>query len=280
MNPIIDKILNKVMIEKAMGREMAGEDILEEIEKSFGSAPVGEIRTWSGVEYIKTPKGWRRKPKGFKEKKPAETEKPKESLVDMINRKLREGHAAVKDDMHADALKIAGAKDDKKKNDDWKVTPKSVTDKFKVGDHVMYAGKEMILTRISKDGRFQNGIEMKFANEGDKTPTGSTTKVGNMQYAKPVGGERGEKKGYASMDIKEAKKELVGKKITFKEYFSDGRGGYKDGEGEIKNVRLYGKEKQPIAEIDFPNGDSATISLDQLDKRQAIGYKIEFDNNQ
>lgn len=72
MNPIIDRILNKAMIEKAMGREMAGEDILSEFEKSFGSAPIGEIRTWNGVEYIKTPKGWRRKPKGFREGKSVE----------------------------------------------------------------------------------------------------------------------------------------------------------------------------------------------------------------
>lgn len=73
---------------------------------------------------------------------------------------------------------------------------------------------------------------------------------------------------------------MVGKKITFKEYFSDGRGSYKDGVGEIERVRLYGKEKQPIAEIGFPNGDGVTISLDQLDKRKAAGYKIEFDDNQ
>lgn len=93
-------------------------------------------------------------------------------------------------------------------------------------------------------------------------------------------GDKNEKREYASMDIKESKKFLVGKKITFKEYFSDGRGSYKDGVGEIERVRLYGKEKQPIAEIGFPNGDGITISLDQLDKREAMGYKIEFDDNQ
>lgn len=88
-----------------------------------------------------------------------------------------------------------------------------------------------------------------------------------------------EGKQYASMDIKEAKKELVGKKITFKEYFFDGIDSYKDAEGEIKKVRLYGKEKQPIAEIDFPNGDGITISLEQLDKRQAAQFKIEFNDS-
>lgn len=61
-----------------------------------------------------------------------------------------------------------------------------MTDQLKVGDRVMYNGKEMILTRISKDGRFQNGIEMKFANEGDSTPTGGKTLLGNMMYAKRV----------------------------------------------------------------------------------------------
>jgi hypothetical protein len=86
-------------------------------------------------------------------------------------------------------------------------------------------------------------------------------------------------KQYASMDIKEAKKELVGKKITFKEYFFDGIDSYKDAEGEIKRVRLYGKDKTPIAEIDFPNGDSVTVSLDQLDKRQAAQFKIEFNDS-
>lgn len=178
--------------------------VLEVIEKSK-PAQMGEVRTWGGKEYIKTPKGWRPKPKGYKEggekKEGAGKEGKGESLVDMINRKPREGHNSVKDDMHEDAKRIA---------------------------------------------------------EGDKN----------------------EKREYASMDIKESKKFLVGKKITFKEYFSDGRGSYKDGVGEIERVRLYGKEKQPIAEIGFPNGDGITISLDQLDKRETMGYKIEFDDNQ
>lgn len=90
---------------------------------------------------------------------------------------------------------------------------------------------------------------------------------------------KSEGKQYAPMDIKEAKKELVGKKITFKEYFFDGVDSYKDAEGEIKKVRLYGKEKQPIAEIDFPNGDGITISLEQLDKRKAMQYEIEFNDS-
>lgn len=192
-------IANRVAIEKAMGKEFTESDCLDLLEKAGKAAQMGEVRVWSGKEYIKTPKGWRPKPKGYKEGTGKEGKG--ESLVDMINRKLREGHNSVKDDMHEDAKRIA---------------------------------------------------------EGDKN----------------------EKREYASMDIKESKKFLVGKKITFKEYFSDGRGSYKDGVGEIERVRLYGKEKQPIAEIGFPNGDGITISLDQLDKREAMGYKIEFDDNQ
>lgn len=202
---LVEEIKRKAFIAKSMGQEFTDENYLEEIEKSMGRAQMGEVRTWGGKEYIKTPKGWRPKPKGYKEggekKEGAGKEGKGESLVDMINRKLREGHNSVKDDMHEDAKRIA---------------------------------------------------------EGDKN----------------------EKREYASMDIKESKKFLVGKKITFKEYFSDGRGSYKDGVGEIERVRLYGKEKQPIAEIGFPNGDGITISLDQLDKREAMGYKIEFDDNQ
>lgn len=244
-------IANRVAIEKAMGKEFTESDCLDLLEKAGKAAQMGEVRTWGGKEYIKTPKGWRPKPKGYKEgeKKQEVTE--------------------------------AGNPVGKPES----VTPKKVTDQLKVGDRVMYNGKEMTLTRISKDGRFQNGIEMKFVNEGDSTQTGGKTLLGNMMYAKPVKeekaeGDKNEKREYASMDIKESKKFLVGKKITFKEYFSDGRGSYKDGVGEIERVRLYGKEKQPIAEIGFPNGDGITISLDQLDKREAMGYKIEFDDNQ
>ena len=39
---------------------------LDIIEKARG-AQLGEIRTWGGKEYVKTPKGWRPKPKGYKE---------------------------------------------------------------------------------------------------------------------------------------------------------------------------------------------------------------------
>lgn len=148
---LVEEIKRKAFIAKSMGQEFTDENYLEEIEKAMGRAQMGEVRTWGGKEYIKTPKGWRPKPKGYKESETKETT-PK-------------GNPVIKPE---------------------KTTPKNVTDKLKVGDHIMYAGKEMILTRISKDGRFQNGIEMKFAKEGETTPTGSKTKVGNMMYAAPV----------------------------------------------------------------------------------------------
>lgn len=145
---------------------------LEVIEKSRG-AQIGEVRTWGGKEYIKTPKGWRLKPKGYKEgeKKQEVTE--------------------------------AGNPVGKPES----VTPKKVTDQLKVGDRVMYRGKLMELTRISKDGRFQNGIEMKFVNEGDSTPTGGKTLQGNMMYAKPVKEEKDDRGNKVeSKDDERAKK--------------------------------------------------------------------------
>lgn len=89
--------------------------------------------------------------------------------------------------------------------------------------------------------------------------------------------EESSSKKYAEMDIKEAKKELLGKEITFKKYFFDGVDSYKDAVGKINQVRLYGKEKQPVLAADFPNGDSVQISLKQLDERKASNYEIGFD---
>ena len=70
---------------------------------------------------------------------------------------------------------------------------------------------------------------------------------------------------YSDMDIKDAKKALVGKVVTLKDYWPDGRGGSQDAVGEIKNVRLYGKDKLPIAQISYPNGDEQLIRLDEID---------------
>lgn len=131
---------------------------------------------------------------------------------------------------------------------------------------------EEINTLVAKKTMAEEAVKQA---KGEKKP--EKKEEPKKEATKPEAKSEG--KQYASMDIKEAKKELVGKKITFKEYFFDGADSYKDAEGEIKKVRLYGKEKQPIAEIDFPNGDGITISLEQLDKRKAMQYEIEFNDS-
>ena len=79
------------------------------------------------------------------------------------------------------------------------------------------------------------------------------------------GGGKKKTESYASMDIKDAEKALVGKVVTLSDYWGDGRGGSQDAIGEIKNVRLYGKNKTPIAEVVYPNGDEQQIRLDEID---------------
>lgn len=131
---------------------------------------------------------------------------------------------------------------------------------------------EEINTLVAKKTMAEEAVKQA---KGEKKP--EEKEESKKEATKPEAKSEG--KQYAPMDIKEAKKELVGKKITFKEYFFDGVDSYKDAEGEIKKVRLYGKEKQPIAEIDFPNGDGITISLEQLDKRKTMQYEIEFNDS-
>lgn len=131
---------------------------------------------------------------------------------------------------------------------------------------------EEINTLVAKKTMAEEAVKQA---KGEKKP--EKKEEPKQEATKPEAKSEG--KQYASMDIKEAKKELVGKKITFKEYFFDGVDSYKDAEGEIKKVRFYGKEKRPIAEIDFPNGDGITISLEQLDKRKAMQYEIEFNDS-
>lgn len=131
---------------------------------------------------------------------------------------------------------------------------------------------EEINTLVAKKTMAEEAVKQA---KGEKKP--EEKEESKKEAPKPEAKSEG--KQYAPMDIKEAKKELVGKKITFKEYFFDGVDSYKDAEGEIKKVRLYGKEKQPIAEIDFPNGDGITISLEQLDKRKVMQYEIEFNDS-
>lgn len=131
---------------------------------------------------------------------------------------------------------------------------------------------EEINTLVSKKTMAEEAVKQA---KGEKKP--EKKEEPKKEATKPEAKSEG--KQYASMDIKEAKKELVGKKITFKEYFFDGVGSYKDAEGEIKKVRLSGREKRPIAEIVFHNGDGITISLEQLDKRKVMQYEIEFNDS-
>lgn len=105
----------------------------------------------------------------------------------------------------------------------------------------------------------------------------TSKKINEAQKKEAEKKEESSSKKYAEMDIKEAKKELLGKEITFKKYFFDGVDSYKDAVGKINQVRLYGKEKQPVLAADFPNGDSIQISLKQLDERKALNYEIGFD---
>lgn len=214
-------IANRVFIEKSMGKDISDESCLDVLEKAGKKAQLGEVRTWGGKEYVKTPKGWRPKPKGYKEK---EGEKNKleggEKELELFNKDGDQLNIRVYKDGGVKVEGLNVRKDFDSKTEAWnflvrngyttskkettpkgnpvikpeKITPKNITDQLKVGDHVMYNGKEMILTRISKDGRFQNGIEMKFAKEGETTPTGSKTKVGNMMYATPIDGNARENK--------------------------------------------------------------------------------------
>lgn len=131
---------------------------------------------------------------------------------------------------------------------------------------------EEINTLVAKKTMAEEAVKQA---KGEKKP--EEKEESKKEATKPEAKSEG--KQYAPMDIKEARKELVGKKITFKKYFFDGVDSYKDAEGEIKKVRLYGKGKQPIAEIDFPNGDGITISLEQLDKRKVMRHEIEFNDS-
>lgn len=73
-------------------------------------------------------------------------------------------------------------------------------------------------------------------------PAASTTTSQKKEETASVSNEE----KFADMDIKEAKKKLVGKNLTFKDYWSDGKGGSVDATGKITNVRLYGKNKHQL----------------------------------
>jgi hypothetical protein len=95
---------------------------------------------------------------------------------------------------------------------------------------------EEINTLVAKKTMAEEAVKQA---KGEKKP--EKKEEPKKEAAKPEAKSEG--KQYAPMDIKEAKKELVGKKITFKEYFFDGVDSYKDAEGEIKKVRQGVDEK-------------------------------------
>lgn len=96
-NQMAQNIANRIAIEKSMGKDFTPEDCLDLIEKAGRGAPLGEVRTWNGKEYIKTPKGWRPKPKGYKdggnkeEKKTTDGEKKQWNMTDGNGIKWRIG---------------------------------------------------------------------------------------------------------------------------------------------------------------------------------------------
>lgn len=157
-----------------------------------------------------------------------------------------------------------------KKSDDWNdnlsgyKTPPfegavKVAD-LKVGDKLVAKnGRTMTVIGVNKtkDG---TDVGVKFDNPRIGDGTHWSVFNNNSYY-----GAKKAVDSYASMDIKDAKKALVGKVVTLVDYWPDGRGGSQDAIGEIKNVRLYGKSKTPIAEVVYPNGDEQMIRLDEID---------------
>ena len=202
-------------------------------------------------------------------KKPSMKLKSKEA-----DRKELEKQVADYEKDHADVIKRIEVKNGKKKadkkSDDWndnlsgyKTSPfegaVKVAD-LKVGDKLVGKnGRTMTVIGVNKtkDG---TDVGVKFDNPRIGDGTHWSVFNNNSYY-----GAKKSVDSYASMDIKDAKKALVGKVVTLVDYWPDGRGGSQDAIGEIKNVRLYGKNKTPIAEVVYPNGDEQMIRLDEID---------------
>ena len=179
--------------------------------------------------------------------------------------------------LKAAGVKIEGANNEKKgvaSNTDASTGNKALTSS-QIKKQVEDFGAEFVGMK-SKDGKSAFAVKFKDGYWDSKDfekrfGYKSTTNIGNYyEFAIPSGGSSNgnEKKAvdsYASMDIKDAKKALVGKVVTLVDYWPDGRGGSQDAIGEIKNVRLYGKNKTPIAEVVYPNGDEQMIRLDEID---------------
>lgn len=85
-----------------------------------------------------------------------------------------------------------------------------------------------------------------------------------------------EPKKYSNMDIKDAKKALMGKTIAIKDYWGDGRGGSQDAVGKITKVYLYGSQKIPVVEITYNPREKQEIRLSDIDdgKLTNSNYKV------
>ena len=77
---------------------------------------------------------------------------------------------------------------------------------------------------------------------------------------------------YSEMELKDAKKALMGKVVTIKDYWPNGRGtGMSDAVGKITNVRLYGKDKTAVATLTYPTGDTEDVRLSDIDRGKITG---------
>lgn len=146
-------------------------------------------------------------------------------------------------------------------------------EKAKHQDGDMHPNGKWVWRASANGGKGDWRVAKPGGSKAKKTaPAASTTTSQKKEETASVSNEE----KFADMDIKEAKKKLVGKNLTFKDYWSDGKGGSVDATGKITNVRLYGKNKQPVASVEFENGDSATVSLKQIDEGKAAGYDLSL----
>ena len=91
---IMRGVANQIAIQKAMGHDITDIDCLDMLEKAGRAAQIGDIRTWGNKDYIKTPKGWRPVPVGFKPSAKGEKKEGPEFSVEKEG-KLRPGTAVI-----------------------------------------------------------------------------------------------------------------------------------------------------------------------------------------
>lgn len=160
---------------------------------------------------------------------------------------------------------INGTKVTVTKNRDGSYTLEANGKKVKSDDPSFFVNGTNLKPRVKAALAKEVGLEMKKASDKKKTSDKTTSSASNEEK-------------FSDMDIKEARKKLVGKNLTFKNYWIDGKGESVDATGKITNVRLYGKNKQPVALVEFENGDSATVSIKQIDEGKAAGYDLSLSN--